>query len=136
MATEEVEEAAPSAPEAESAAPATPSDGKKDPGPEEGDDVAEEEEKTGDGSSLGESKDGDGDDELTEAAFDKWISDAKESKLNATVSDPTVVSTGMMGQVKYGYKVAAPLGSSEGVWRRYSDFEWLYNVLAAATLAW
>lgn len=38
----------------------------------------------------------------------------------------------MMGQVKYGYKVCCPaLGSSDGVWRRYSDFEWLYTVLAA-----
>jgi hypothetical protein len=135
MATEEeVEEATPAAPAADSTPPggpdepATEGDGAGEPGAAA---ATSEEEKTG-VTDDGEAKSGEADDDLTEAAFDKWISDAKESKLNATVSDPTVVQSGMMGQVKYGYKVCCPaLGSTDGVWRRYSDFEWLYNVLAA-----
>ena len=121
---EEVEETVPAAPDATQ--PETP----PMPDNEEGEAV---EEKTAAGESkeakIGEEED---DGELSESAFDKWISDAKENKLTATVSDPTVVQSGMMGQVKYGYKVCCPaLGSDDGVWRRYSDFEWLYNVLAA-----
>ena len=71
------------------------------------------------------------DNEMTRPAFDKWLEDATNAKMSATVSEPTVIKSGTFGGVTYGYKVCcASLGSATGVWRRYSDFEWLYNVLA------
>jgi hypothetical protein len=69
--------------------------------------------------------------EMTQEAFDKWLDDATKAKVSATVSEPTVIKSGTFGGITYGYKVCcASLGSAAGVWRRYSDFEWLYNVLA------
>ena len=71
------------------------------------------------------------DGEMTREAFDKWLEDATNCKMVASVSEPTVMKTGMLGSVTYGYKVCCPsLGSAIGVWRRYSDFAWLYDVLA------
>ena len=71
------------------------------------------------------------DGEMTREAFDKWLEDATNCKMVASVSEPTVMKTGMLGSVTYGYKVCcSSLGSAIGVWRRYSDFAWLYDVLA------
>lgn len=73
------------------------------------------------------------DDEMSREEFDKWLEEATNAKLSASVAKPTVVKSGMLGAQTFGYEVKCPaLGSDEnGVWRRYSDFEWLYNVLAA-----
>ena len=74
----------------------------------------------------------DDDGEMTREAFDKWLEDATNAKMSATVSEPTVIKSGTFGGLTYGYKVScSSLGSDLGVWRRYSDFEWLYTVLSS-----